>query len=116
MNDDFSTPEALAVLFDLTREINRQREQNNMDEAAKLGAALKRLGRIFGILQQDPESFLRGELQDELIDKINALITDRNAARQKKDWVQADRARDKLSEMGVSIEDTAEGTIWRKEG
>ncbi len=114
MDDDFNTPEALAVLFDLAREINRAREKK-LKSAAALGAGLKQLGSVLGILEQNPENFLRGGgdvgVSDEEIDD---LIRRRNEARDKKDWGEADRIRDQLQELGVVLEDGAGGTGWRR--
>ena len=106
MDDDFNTPEAIAVLFDMVREINSLK----LEEAAHLGATLKQLGNLLGILQQDPEKFLHANLNQ---DKIEKLITARNNARTNKDWAQADQIRDELITMGVELEDTHEGTIYR---
>lgn len=113
MNDDFNTPEALAVLFDLVREINRLKEQQDHTQAALLGLTLKKLGSILGVLQQDPEQFLRGQLASEEIDKIKSLIDARNLARQNKNWSEADRLRAELTQLGVELEDTAQSTHWR---
>ena len=117
MDDDFNTPEALAVMFELTREINRVR-QDNEQQAAALAAELKHLGGILGILQSDPESYLRGNpdaaegtLSD---DAIESLIQQRLDARSGKDWAEADRIRDELKAMGILLEDGAGGTIWRR--
>lgn len=114
MDDDFNTPEALAILFEMAHEINRLREEQKIAEAAQIGAVLKRLGGLLGILQQVPEYFLQGDIADEEASKINALIAARNQARQQKQWSEADRLRGELTAMGVMIEDTAEGTSWRK--
>ncbi len=110
MDDDFNTPEALAVLFDMVREINNLRALNKLTEAAELGALVKHLGGILGILQQEPEKFLHGGLDKN---KIEKLIAERNIARQNKNWKQADQIRDELINMGIELEDTHEGTIWR---
>ena len=122
MNDDFNTPEAWGVLFDLARDINRSREQGQMQEAAQLGVTLKHLGSVLGFLQQDPALFLQtggtGDKQAEWtpqeLDIINALITERNQARQHKDWATADSKRDELNKMGVILEDGADGKIYLK--
>lgn len=116
MNDDFNTPEALGVLFDLTRDINRSREQDQMQEAAQLATMLKKLGGILGFLQQDPEIFLQGAgTQSTQHDKISELIYKRNEARQNKNWAEADRVRDELDKMSVILEDGLDGkTQWRK--
>jgi len=115
MNDDFNTPEAWGVLFDLARDINRSREQGQMQEAAQLGINLKHLGGVLGFLQQDPEMFLqRDEIGNKQNDKINELINKRNEARQNKNWAEADRVRDELDKMGVILEDSADGkTRWK---
>lgn len=115
MDDDFNTPEALAVLFDLAREINRARTGDE-PAAAALGAELKALGGVLGILQEDPETYLRGGGSEEgLTDaRIQELIDRRVAARKAKDWAAADRIRDELQAAGVLLEDGPEGTIWRR--
>src|SRR3990167_1335555 len=115
MEDDFNVPEALAVLFALAREINRLREQHQQAEAASLGATLKRLAGLFGFLQQDPDYFLRGTLETEALHTIETLIRARDQARATKDWARADRIRGQLLAMGIVIEDTAQGTVWRRE-
>lgn len=119
MDDDFNTPEALAVLFDLVREINRIKPTDE-PQAAALGAELKRLGAILGILQDDPGGFLRrGEPgQDAGVsdDEIQDLIAQRASAKSNKDWAEADRIRDLLKDQGVILEDNPEGTGWRRSG
>ncbi len=112
MDDDFNTPVAFSVLFEMAREINRLREQNDTQQAAKLASGLKRLGGILGLLQQDPEVYLKGNSDDA--EKIDALIEQRNQARRDKDWAKADRIRDQLVSMRVVIEDDAKGTTWRR--
>lgn len=114
MNDDFNTPEALGVLFDLARNINKLREQGKIQEAAQWGKTLKRLGGVLGFLQQNPEVFLQREMGSN-IHNIDSLIAERNQARQNRDWPEADRLRKKLDAMGVTLEDTADGkTQWKK--
>ena len=115
MNDDFNTPEALGVLFDLARNINKLREQGKIQEAAQLGKTLKRLGGILGFLQQNPEEFLQTNPSSDTQQAIDALVAQRNQARQNRDWPEADRLRKKLDAMGVTLEDTADGkTHWKK--
>ncbi|MES9905215.1 MAG: cysteine--tRNA ligase [Sedimenticola sp.] len=115
MDDDFNTPEALAAMFELVRELNRVR---NEDEAlaAGLGAQLKRLGAVIGILQDDPERYLRGMAADDgLADEaIELLVQQRLDARSAKNWGEADRIRDELMEKGIVLEDGAGGTSWRR--
>jgi cysteinyl-tRNA synthetase len=115
MDDDFNTPVALAVLFDLVREINRVRPQDET-AAAGLGAELRSLGGVLGLLQGDPETYLRGEEGDTGLDDgaIDALIAERLAARKSKDWARADRIREDLAAAGVILEDGPGGTTWRR--
>ncbi|HVV67872.1 MAG TPA: cysteine--tRNA ligase [Gammaproteobacteria bacterium] len=115
MDDDFNSPLAFSVLFDLAREINRLRDESQIVEAAKLAALLKKLADIFGILKEDPVEFLQSGVADSEASEIERLIALRNTARQNKQWAEADRLRDQLLAMHVLLEDTAEGTIWRKE-
>ncbi len=113
MDDDFNTPEAYSALFDLVREINRQKGED-MAVAAALGARLRELGAVLGILQQDPEAFLKGDEADEEVAEIERLISDRNQARADKNWAAADAARNRLTEMGIVLEDSAGKTSWRR--
>ena len=115
MDDDFNTPVALAVLFDLVREVNRLRADDE-GAAAALAGLLRQLGGVLGILQSDPDAYLRGASErGGLSDaEIDALIGQRRAARQAKQWAEADRIRDALSAAGVVLEDGAQGTIWRR--
>ncbi|MCF5770205.1 cysteine--tRNA ligase [Aeromonas veronii] len=113
MDDDFNTPEAYSALFDLVREINRQKAED-MAVAAALGARLRELGAVLGILQQDPEAFLKGIEADEEVAEIERLIAERNQARADKNWAAADAARNRLTEMGIVLEDSAGKTSWRR--
>ncbi|WP_260258874.1 cysteine--tRNA ligase [Vibrio intestinalis] len=114
MNDDFNTPEAYSVLFDMAREINRLKTEN-IEQASALGALMRELADVIGILHQDPEAFLKGDAgSDDEVAEIEALIKLRNDSRAAKDWANADMARDKLTEMGIVLEDGAEGTTWRR--
>jgi cysteinyl-tRNA synthetase len=112
MNDDFNTPIAMAVLFDIAHEIQRLRE-NNLELAAQYGALLKKLGNILGILQNDPNTFLQSGSAELDIEKIENLISARNAARANKNWAEADRIRSELTDMSVVLEDSGEKTTWR---
>ncbi|HBC6053567.1 cysteine--tRNA ligase [Proteus mirabilis] len=116
MNDDFNTPEAYSVLFDLAREVNRLKTVN-MEAANGLAAVLRKLAKVLGLLEQQPEHFLQSGAQaddaDE-VEKIEALIQQRNDARKNKDWAAADAARDALTAMGIVLEDGPQGTTWRR--
>ena len=120
MDDDFNTPEALAVLFDLAREINRLRTEDEA-AAARLGASLRQLGELLGLLQTNPETFLRGSGEGGegasalTAEQIEALIAERATARKAKQWAEADRIRNLLQEGGVVLEDTPKGTTWRRD-
>lgn len=116
MNDDFNTPEAYSALFDMARELNRLKTEN-MDAANGMAAQLRELAKVLGLLEQDPETFLQGGAQSEddaEVAKIEALIKQRNDARQSKDWALADQARDALTAMGIVLEDSSAGTTWRR--
>ena len=119
MDDDFNTPEALAVLFDLCREINKQLDSGETPEH-EIGA-LKQLCETLGIAYQSPSLFLgtavhdknsivAGDLSAADMDK---LLAERNAAKQQKNWARADEIRDQLTALNIAIEDKPDGTsIW----
>lgn len=113
MNDDFNTPEALSVVFELAKELNRIKETDE-NKASELSFVLRSLGEVLGIAQQEPTDFLQGEQEDDEVAIIEALIKQRNQARADKDWAMADDARDKLNAMKIVLEDSAAGTTWRK--
>ena len=117
MDDDFNTPKAFAVLFDMMKEINRQKSAGmktdmgrDMKSASQLGALLVKLGGHLGLLQRMPQDFLRGEVDPE---RVEQLIAGREQARADKDWAKADQIRDQLSAMKVVVEDGAGGSSWR---
>lgn len=114
LNDDLNVPEAMSVIFDITREVNRQRAENS-SVAAQLVGLMMEYGAVLGILQQAPEAFLKGAVADADVAQIEALIAERNAARAAKDWHRADIARNQLQALGIVLEDTAEGTLWRRQ-
>ena len=113
MNDDFNTPEALPVLFELAKELNRVKD-TDAGQAGKLAFILRSLGEVLGVAQQAPEAFLQGGQDDDEVATIEALIVKRNEARASKDWAAADEARDALNALGVILEDSAGKTTWRK--
>ena len=118
MDDDFNTPIAVAVLFDMARELNKEKK-NDSGLAGQLAGELKELSNVLGILQDDPESFLQegdpvqqGGLTEQ---DIEQLIAERSQAKQDKDWALADKIRDDLKQQGIVLEDVASGTSWRRE-
>ena len=116
MDDDFNTPEAMAVLFDLAREINRAKT-DDIDKARQLAADLIALGGVLGILQQTPEAFLKSSSSGDEGDdaRIDQLIVERNQARADKNWARADEIRDQLQAEGIVLEDKAGETVWRRD-
>ncbi|GKW53608.1 cysteine--tRNA ligase [Pseudoalteromonas shioyasakiensis] len=113
MDDDFNTPEALPVLFELAKELNRVKDSDT-EQAGKLAYVLRSVAEVLGVAQQDPEAFLQGGQADDEVAHIEALIAKRNEARASKDWAAADEARDALNALGVVLEDSAGKTTWRK--
>jgi cysteinyl-tRNA synthetase len=109
MDDDLNTPEAVAVLFDLANEVNR-------DQSAQAAAQLKTLAGVLGLLQRDAQQFLQGDSSDGGLDDaaINAQIEARIAAKKAKNFAEADRIRKELLEAGIVLEDNAQGTSWRR--
>ena len=108
MNDDFNTPEAVAVLFDLANELNKTRD-------VKVAAQLKGLANVLGLLNRDPESFLQaGNADSDDVSKIEQLILARAEAKQAKNFAEADRIRQELLADGVILEDSPQGTTWRR--
>ena len=114
MQDDFNTPQAISVLFDLAREINRQKATDET-AAQPLAILLKELASVLGLLQEDPENYLRGSAEDGLnAEAIEALIEQRLQARRTKNWKESDRIRDELKAQGIILEDSPQGTSWRR--
>lgn len=113
MDDDFNSPEACAVLFELAREINRLRE-SDVQAAAALAARLKELAGVLGVLQLEPEAFLQAGAAGKVdAAEVEALIAARLQARAEKNWGESDRIRDQLIAMGVVLEDGKGATTWR---
>ncbi len=125
MDDDFNTPEALAVLFDLAGDVNRTR---SVESAARL----KALGDVIGLLQRNPRDFLQGNIFPDLMvnknvfypttvttgpsnEEIERLIQERLVARKNKDFIRSDAIRDELKAAGIVLEDGPQGTTWRRE-
>jgi cysteinyl-tRNA synthetase len=107
MNEDFNTPLALAVLFELANELNRTR-------SPATAALLRALGGTLGILQQAPRAYLQGDGQGLDAKAIEAAIAARQAAKSAKDFAEADRIRKELAAQGVELKDTPQGTTWVK--
>jgi cysteinyl-tRNA synthetase len=112
LDDDFNTPIAISILFEISKQINLEKEKD-IDFASALSGLLVRLGGYLGILQNNPEDFLKQgvQLSDEEIDQ---KIKDRNLARSEKDFALSDQIRNELEAHGIILEDSAEGTSWRR--
>jgi len=113
MQDDFNTPEAFAVLFELANQSNAAKDAAVKRERA---GVLKALGAVLGLLQQDPEAYLKsgGSAAGDDDAEIDALVAARIAARQARDFKESDRLRDELKARGVLLEDSPSGTTWRR--
>jgi cysteinyl-tRNA synthetase len=108
MDDDFSTPEAVAVLFEVANEVNRT-------GSAAAAGLLRQLGSVLGLLDRPAEAFLQaGPAGEWTADRIEASIAARNAARKGKDFAEADRIRKQLLDAGIALEDSPQGTTWRR--
>ncbi|MBT5653171.1 MAG: class I tRNA ligase family protein, partial [Nitrospina sp.] len=122
MNDDLNTAVAMALMNEELRKLNTAVQIKNSDNLGKLAVAVtawKDAGKILGIFCLTPEEFEKElfEIKNSNlgldVEKIEKLIADRKSARQSKNWAEADRCRDDLTEMGVLIEDTPTGTEWK---
>ncbi len=107
MDDDFNTAQAVAVLFDLAREVNRAREENY--DVADAQNTLAELAKVLGFTLEEPA---RPPLDAEPL--IQLLIEIREELRQAKQWQLADRVRDRLADLGITLEDTPKGTVWKR--
>lgn len=121
LEDDFNTPSAISVLFDLVRAINRSFETGTASEAQSLSGQLERLGGKLGLLYQDPAAMLGiGGVSDSAAEsdadvEIENLIEKRRQARRDKDFQLSDEVRAQLEEMGIILEDRPDGsTLWRR--
>jgi len=109
MNDDFNTPKAIAVLFDLAKEINKSKDSS-------LAGLLVKLANQIGLLEQDSTTFFKSQPSDSELtdDDIEQLIVERKTARTNKNFARSDEIRDVLSGQGIELLDSAEGTTWRR--
>jgi cysteinyl-tRNA synthetase len=118
MDDDFNTAEALAVLQGMASDLNRARESADSEREAALAVALKECGQVLGILNQTPDAWFKERAGDDADglgdDEIESFIKAREAAREARDWGEADRIRDTLAAAGILLEDGAEGTTWKR--
>ncbi len=116
MDDDFNTPAAFAVLFELAHALNKARAAAPA-RAAALAGELRALAGILGLLVRDPEQYLRGAGAGDLGEaEIEALIAQRVKARRNRNWAESDRLRDELKTRGVLLEDAPGGkTVWRRQ-
>lgn len=109
LNEDFDSHGAIAVLFDLASEVNRQR-------SSQLSGLLKALAGVIGLLERSPSAYLQGEasLSGFSPDQIQILIEERASAKKQKNFKEADRIRDELKSAGIVLDDSPQGTTWRK--
>jgi cysteinyl-tRNA synthetase len=106
MDDDFDTPAAIALIFEMVRDANTALDENRTVDAAGLVATIGELWQVLGLWWVDEDEELDGD--------IRALVTARDDARARKDWAESDRIRDELKAKGIVLEDTADGTVWRR--
>lgn len=120
MEDDFNTPMAIGILFNLAHELNKLRHETcpNLEKIELLGHSLHKLCNLLGLMYSTPEDFLQWQSQicDNKIEEstINRLIKERATARIAKDWATADKLRNVLESAGIILEDTNSETIWRR--
>ncbi len=118
MCDDFNTAEAMAVLFELAKELNRALKEENAEQAKVFYSTLRHLTNILGLVQHNVDDFLRSDIGQEALglseSEIEELIQQRVDAKKAKDFTKADSIRQKLLDQGVVLEDTRQGTLWRR--
>jgi cysteinyl-tRNA synthetase len=117
MDDDFNTPEALAAMQGVARELNQAKAAGNAPQRAGAAAALRAMGAALGVLQQDPDTYLKRSAGDQTISdaEIEALLAARQTARAAKNFAESDRIRQQLTAAGILLEDKAGGpTQWRR--
>jgi cysteinyl-tRNA synthetase len=117
MDDDFNTPEALAVMQGVARELNQAKAAGDGLRAETAAATLGSMGAMLGVLQQDPEAYLKRSVGPAGISdqEVESLLKDRQAARAARNFAESDRIRDRLTEAGILLEDKPGGsTQWRR--
>jgi cysteinyl-tRNA synthetase len=118
MDDDFNTPEALAVLQGAARELNQAKAEGNAPKRAAAAATLRSMGAVLGILQQNPDAYLKRSVGAKQMEdaEVEALLAARQAARAAKNFAESDRIREKLAASGIVLEDKAgAATQWRRQ-
>ncbi|RZJ21216.1 cysteine--tRNA ligase [Acinetobacter sp.] len=118
MRDDFNTAEAIAVLFEINKELNRAVKDENAEQAALYYSTLRHLTDILGLVQHNVDDFLKSDIGQEALglseQQIEYLIQQRKDAKKAKEFAKADEIRQSLLDQGVVLEDTRQGTIWRR--
>jgi cysteinyl-tRNA synthetase len=116
MDDDFNTREAISVLFEMAREVNRLKRDID-PQAAVLASQMRGLGNILGLLELDPQAYLKGEAgEGDLADaNVEALVVQRQQAKLDRNFALSDQIRDQLKVAGIVLEDSKEGTVWKRE-
>ncbi|QIC73189.1 cysteine--tRNA ligase [Acinetobacter indicus] len=118
MRDDFNTAEAIAVLFEVNKELNRAVKEENAEQAAIFYATLRHLTNILGLVQHNVDEFLKSDIGQDALglseEQIEDLIQQRKDAKKDKNFTRADEIRQSLLDQGVVLEDTRQGTVWRR--
>ena len=118
MRDDFNTAEAIAVLFEVNKELNRAVKDENAEQAAVYYSTLRHLTNILGLVQHNVDEFLKSDIGQEALglseEQIEDLIQQRKDAKKAKEFAKADDIRQSLLDQGIVLEDTRQGTIWRR--
>ena len=115
MSDDFNSREAISAMYELVNQINAAKIAKDMQHAATLVAELRGFGEVLGVLQADADEFLQaGDAQDISADQVEALIAERAQAKLDKDYARADQIRKDLTDQGIQLDDSREGTSWRR--
>ncbi len=118
MRDDFNTSEAIAVLFEINKALNTAVKEENAEHAAIYYATLRHLTNILGLVQYNVDEFLKSDIGQEALglspEQIEDLIQQRKDAKKAKEFARADEIRQSLLDQGIVLEDTRQGTVWRR--